>query len=1122
MNRIDRFKTATTAAVIALAGTSHGLALTKEQAIENCRNTVGRPIVQACMGGNRNGDLEACRAQATPKVRACVIAALNAANGRANVAAPVPKEVEVAPAAGPAAPVVFVAPPRTIADITAILDSEKPDPQKIEKIRAAADAHPPSGLARDKLARFYYERGQARSFLGRLNDSIADANKALETARGAVELNQLGRLMQFAGLQYSAAGDPKRALEIFVRQGREMDGPGAKGYQFDSNRQIASIYLQMGDVDQAEAYLRRNMALIVEARTSGMPGWRASYPGLGQNWEAIVESHRAMIFEARGQFRDAEGSFRLAEQRLRGGLKSLMMSTKNPPPESQILRSADFLALGQARMKARQGRLAEAEADARRVLLSRLKAEGKYHPMTPRFIMGLADVLVEQGRYAEAEKLARVSLEVNETIGIAHDAYITAQLLSNLAGMLNLQRKPAEALAVFGQLDKVIAKWEPNRRQVFEINGARIYSLYAGGQIDAGIAAAQALLKREISRVGERHFDTASARGTLAIGLMKAGKDAEAAREFRTAIPVLMASARENADDDDTTVVAAKSNRLQNIVEAYIALLDHQRGGGDVATETFALADAIRSRSVQQALAASSARMLAKDPALADVVRQEQDLVKQVNAQLGTLNNVLSLASHERDEKGVQALRASINTLRADRDRLRADIAKRFPAYADLIDPKPPSVDQIKATLKSGEALLSFYFGREASFVWAVPKDGAMAFAAISATAGDLESKIRKLREALEPQAQSISDIPAFDLKLAYELYTLLLKPVEAGWKQSKQLIVVTNGALGLLPLSLLPTAPAEIKDTETTFAAYRGVPWLARTHSVTMVPSAAALRTLRQIPAGAAERERMIGFGDPFFSKEQMQAAADDKAIDTGIQLAMANTRGVPLKRRASPQLEGVDSAELALLPRLPDTAEELRSIALALEADPSKVVQLGVKANERAVKETDLSRYKVIVFATHGLVPGELNGLTQPALALSAPDVSGSEGDGLLTMEEILALRLDADWVVLSACNTGSGAGAGAEAASGLGRAFFYAGTRALLVTNWSVHSQSARDLTTDLFRRQNADQKLSRGEALRQAMTALMDGPGFTGPDGKTVFAYAHPLFWAPYTIIGDGGI
>jgi CHAT domain-containing protein len=123
---------------------------------------------------------------------------------------------------------------------------------------------------------------------------------------------------------------------------------------------------------------------------------------------------------------------------------------------------------------------------------------------------------------------------------------------------------------------------------------------------------------------------------------------------------------------------------------------------------------------------------------------------------------------------------------------------------------------------------------------------------------------------------------------------------------------------------------------------------------------------------------------------------------------------------------------------------------------------------------------------------------------------------------MEEILGLKLDADWVVLSACNTGSGAVAGAEAASGLGRAFFYAGTRALLLTNWSVHSESARKLITDLFKRQADDARLTRGEALRQAMMALADGPGYVGTDGKTEFAYAHPLFWAAYTIIGDGGV
>ncbi len=583
-----------------------------------------------------------------------------------------------------------------------------------------------------------------------------------------------------------------------------------------------------------------------------------------------------------------------------------------------------------------------------------------------------------------------------------------------------------------------------------------------------------------------------------------------------------MEASRENADDEDTTVVAARSQRLQQIVEAYFTILARQKDpAADVGVETFSLADAVRGRSVQQALAASSARSTAKDPALAELVRKEQDLGKQVNAELGTLNNVLALP--DRDDKQVQGINGSIAALRAERVKARQEIGRKFPAYADLVSPRPPTVDQIKATLTDGEAMLSFYFGRHGSFVWAVPKDGAVAFASINATGGDVESKVRKLREALEPQAAMISDIPAFDLKLAYELYSLLLAPVEAGWKPAKSLIVVTNGALGLLPLSLLPTAPSEVQpDDDPLFSSYRKVPWLARTHAVTTVPSAAALRTLRQLPAGKPDRGELIAFGDPYFSKEQ---ASEAEATDAKIEIASAQgnvTRGMPLKRRSSPKLEGVDSAELAMLPRLPDTADELKSIALALQADPSKVLNLGKQASERTVKTVNLSGFKIVAFATHGLVPGELNGLTQPALALSAPAVTGEDGDGLLTMEEILELKLDADWVILSACNTGAGAGAGAEAASGLGRAFFYAGTRALLVTNWSVHSLSARQLVTDLFARQAKDPKLTRGEALRQAMMALVDGPGYVGADGNTEFAYAHPLFWAPYSIIGDGGL
>jgi len=1117
--------------LVACAGILHSpasIALTMEAAIENCRNTVGRPIMQACMGGQgQRPALEACRAKASPVVRACVIAALNKANGRANVAISIDdgKKKKESVNLRNALPAGFVPPPRTISDIAALLDNEKPNPQTFARLKAEADGEPERGVSISDLVLFHLERGEARTLLGRYAEATADGEKALSLSRNGVELRLKHRIQQFIALRKQDAGDLKTTVTLFEQIIRDTQNmPEASGRGVNARRNVMAALIQGGDAVQAEGHLRQIQAYVTDFRTSGIPIKRKHYETAGRIWEAEFENARAMLFEARGLYGEAETSYQRSADYRRAWIAQLSR-VQYPPPASQIRQDADALLLGVARMKAKQGRLSEAEVDARAVLLSRLKEQGKYNPLTTKYVLGLANVLIDQGRYGDAEKLIRSALDIQRTIGIADDTPQSAQILSQLGAVLTFQRKTSDAAEAYAELDKAIAQWTPSRRQVLELNGSRIAALYASGQLEAGLAAAQEFVKREVSRVGERHFDAAAARGTLAMGLVLAGRDGEAAREFKAAIPILMAAQRENADDDDETVSAARSQRLQAIVEAYIALLAKSGDGtnSQASLEAFVLADAIRGQSVQKALSASSARSVAKDPALAELVRKEQDLGKQINAQLGALNN--ALASNARDESVVSATKASIDKLRVDRTKVREDIAKRFPSYAELIDPKPPTVEQIREALAPGEAMLSFYFGRSGSFVWAVPKNGQVAFAAINATSGDVESKVRKLREALEPNAAMIADIPPFDVALGHALYSLLLRPVEAGWKQSKSLIVVTNGALGLLPLSLLPTAPAQIEaDEDVLFASYRKVPWLARTHAVTMVPSSAALRTLRGLPPGKPERSELIAFGDPYFSPEQQEEAIKQvKVADiSGNPQLAATTRGIPLRRRNSPKLEGVDSAELALLPRLPDTADELKSIALALQADPSKVLYLGKEANEQKVKTTDLSGFKVLAFATHGLVPGELNGLTQPALALSAPAVSGVEGDGLLTMEEILALKLDADWIVLSACNTGAGAGAGAEAASGLGRAFFYAGTRALLVTNWSVHSQSARELVTDLFARQAADRNVTRSEALRQATLAMLEGRGYTDASGKTGFAYAHPLFWAPYTIIGDGGM
>lgn len=1015
-------------------------------------------------------------------------------------------------------PARLFAPPRSIADITAILDRVKPNSAEIERMRAKAAEEPPAKATGAELGEFYFNRAFLRSEIGLSVEAISDAKTAL--GFWGPDGNQAGRAKQLLALQYAVVGDYPRAIEAWKALAETNNASAS--YRLIGFRNVESSLISSGNLAEAEAYLKKNESYF-EYLGSANAIAKERRPYVDLDWESEIRLSRALIYQARGLYREAEIAYAEAEHYRRAATDAARKSGASAFEISAKAHSADYMLISVAKMKARQGRLAEAEIDARGALLTRLKAQGKFNQRTPAYLAVLANVLIAEGRYPEAENLVQVSMDILKTIGMPDDLQLCVQSFSLMGTIYVLERKFSESQQMFDRIDKAIASWTPQRRQVFELNESRIASLLASGRIETGIASARALLELKLARVGETHFETAMARGVLALGLAKAGKNDDALREFRAAIPVLIGPTRETSNDDDNTVIAARRQQIQNVIETYIGLVAAP-GQNTGASETFALADSIRGRSVQQALSDSSARASVNDPALARLVRREQDLDKEIDAQLGLLNNVLTTPVVEPDEHTSRQMTEAITKLRLERDNARMEIDRRFPSYADLVNPNSPDVDQVRSSLRIGETMLSFYFGRKASFVWAIPKEGPVAFATIPLTADELELKVQKLRKSLDPEAAMISDIPAFDLKLGYELYLLLLKPVESGWKSARDLIVVTNGALGLLPLSLLPTAPSETgSDDGPLFSHYRRVPWLARTHAVTTVPSAAALRTLRKLPAGKPGRGELIGFGDPYFSKEQ---ETEGNAAGARLQSAGAGgnlTRGgVPLRRRNAPKLEDVDSAELAMLPRLPDTADELKLIALALQADPSKVLNLGKQANEKAVKTLDLSGFKILVFATHGLVPGELNGLTQPALALSSPEVTGNDGDGLLTMEEILSLKLDADWVVLSACNTGAGAGAGAEAASGLGRAFFYAGTRALLVTNWSVHSQSARQLVSDLFRRQAQDPKLTRGEALRQAMMALVDGPGYVGADGKTEFDYAHPLFWAPYSIIGDGGV
>jgi len=1006
-------------------------------------------------------------------------------------------------------------PPRKMDDILFLLNQKQYAGQDyMTTLLRQADTPITAGKSQQDQLLFYKSRGYARYELNRFHDAGDDLRQAIDLGKrtGLKDSSLYRRLAELemrAGRYDEAIDLSKTAMRMLLRTrggSSWLKGPYL-GFQGRVQHRMGNFWFAGQSIKRAYGYYKT------------IPDW-ARYSHAAYGGELRDQGSVSEILTAEAELLEAQGQYTQAYS-LRAQVLNFQYSHRELMPLGAVYAR---LALADNLMC--QGRLVEAEREARLSVGEAMGIYGKHTAITAAALQTLGEVILTKGDLTSADILSTVQIEILEHL----------RLSTNEERMISAQLFRAEVLSAAYDFSTAVEAYD--RALAGMQDNSYLYRRYTGRNADMILC----LIKNR--RIPEAKKLISNAKGfNLRFRLKNAYDEAEilaleamvyhANRNFRKAhdqfskaIPHLLDIIK--ASDCNFQ----KRRRANALLQFYIDMLleiysqqTEQAYDIDIVNEIFKLTDARCSR-VGSALSESSARAASLiNPELAELVRQEQDAGKKLKSLEATFHNAAA-ASNDAQSAVLANLKNDIQTLAEARASIMVRIEKDFPKYSNYIRPKPPGIAQIQEQLLPGEAFIAIWTLEKKTCVWAISHGSNPAFAVIELGEKAVQLKVARLHRALQPNARLLSNIPRFDLNTAYEIYQQLLQPVKSGWQDARSLLVVINGPLDQIPLSVLPTKKTKhVTSRAMLFDEYRYVPWLIHKVSITRLPSAAALQSLRTLPQPNPARESFAGFGDPIFSLAQLHETPVTPSVlsqpvmppdDIAIRGARIIETGEELGQSDLP------SVRIEQLCRLPDTADEIRQIAKSLKANPEKDLFLGKAATETNVKSQDLSRKKILAFATHALLPGDLDGLTQPALAFSAPEVTGSDEDGLLTLGEVLSLNLDADLVVLSACNTGAGDGSGSEAISGLGRAFFYSGARALLVTMWPVETTSANKLTTALFRYQQGNKSLSRARAHQKSIIKLIEDPGMKDQaTGKIAASYAHPFFWAPFVIVGEGG-
>lgn len=754
----------------------------------------------------------------------------------------------------------------------------------------------------------------------------------------------------------------------------------------------------------------------------------------------------------------------------------------------------------------------------------------------------LTYALVRQGRAPEAVQIGQTNLalwragQITDALGARwHYRLAQAQVASRqYAVALENAQRADDMLQRAGASPASHARWLARQEQVRSLIGLRrwaeadaFYAEFLGslpadslardrasdwrlrallaakaGRLDEGLEIVERIHKSRLRLYGEAHPQTQEAAGVRALVRLLKGDLAGAWSDYQPLFVALldtpggwldldMSGARGFvlglAFDEYLREVAARAQRGEKLEQAWI-------------DRALQVADRLQTGSTHRALVDASARLLAATPALRAQLEEEQalraaaasrnstlfatlgeeDRLRRRNSSEETKAQLKALPDAERKKRQKEmadelaavreqarqqreAAQAAREALNAQRER----IATAYPAYADLVTPTLPAPAALQKLLSPGEALLVVHPMEGGTLAWWVAPGGPARVVASPIGAAAWVEKVGRLRAALD---LGTGKPPVLPVEGLHEVWRELVAPLQPGG-DVKSLLVAADGALAGLPFAAVLTAPEP------------GA-FVARRMAVTQLPSAGALAALRRVAAPPVAPKPLFGVGDPQFKSGAKAGRAALGQSATKYDAAWGFSYGD--------------------IPPLPETRAELQALAKALGANAQADLLLGAAATREAVLAAPLSDRRVVAFATHGLMPGELPGISKPALAL-APAGDGAASP-LLELDDVLTLRLNAQSVLLSACNTAAGEQGGA-AMSGLVRGFFFAGGRSVLATHWAVETASAAALTAATF-----SASAPRAEALRLAQVRMIEGQLGGG-------RWSHPFYWAGYALFGD---